>query len=402
MKNLLQKVLVISLLVLLSGWYVMAQCPIVPPLTENFSSNSSLYFTLSAATSTSDAYYASQAIILTGGDASGWTGGTLTTTATNAWVNNVSHQASAVSCTVDATLMSHPELKIDLKQTYSYSALFSWFRVLINGTTQIGIDYHPLTQEGDNYQTLTFDLGAYAGTTFTITFQSSCKYSDSHVVGFGDAAFVDNVIIHEQSSSYLDVGVISIDAPITGCNLGSTEHVQVAVKNLGSISISAFDVEYSIDGGTVQTTTIYSPLAPGDIYSYTFTANENFTVHKSYSIFAQTVLAGDAFPLNNGTTATIYSYGMVTSFPYYEDFNADNGSWLPGGTNSSWEYGVPPYSYLPAYKSATDAFYKTNLNGWYNNNEVSWVESPCFNCRLLLLQMLVLICLSILKLFMTR
>ena len=379
MKNLLQKVLVISLLVLLSGWYVTAQCPIVPPLTENFSSNSSPYFTPSVATTTSDAYYATQALILTGGDASGWTGGTLSTTAANAWVNNTAHHASAITCNVDATSMSHPELKIDLKQTYSYSPLFSWFRVLINGTTQIGPDYNPVTQESDNYQTLTFDLEAYAGQIFTITLQSSCKYSDSYVVGFGDAAFIDNVIIQEQPSTYMDVGVLSIDLPETGCNLGSTEHVQVTVKNLGTVTTTSFDLKYSIDGGPVRTTLIYAPIIPGAELTCNFTVDEDFTAHKAYSINAWTVLAGDAFPLNDAATATIYSYGMVSSFPYYEDFNSGNGSWLSGGANSSWQYGVPPYAYLPAYKSATDAFYKTNLNGWYNNSELSWVESPCFD-----------------------
>ncbi|MCX6257020.1 MAG: T9SS type A sorting domain-containing protein [Bacteroidia bacterium] len=382
MRNLIQKVLVISLLVLLSGLYVTAQCPIIPPVTENFNTNGSVYFTLNSS-SQSSAYYANQELILTGGGASGWTGGISTTTSTNAWVDNTLHQASAVSCTVNAGVMTHPELVLDLQQTYSYSPLYSWFRVLINGTPVADensvINFNPGTQESDPFQTKYFDLGAYAGTTFTITLESSCKYNDASVPGFGDAALIDNLIIHEKPGTVTDLGVMAITAPVSGCGLGSNEHVQVLVKNYGTNPVGIFDVKYTIDGGPVHSVNLTVGLPAGSTYSYTFPIAENFSIHKAYNIVAWTNITGDANNTNNTSYLTVYSYGVVNTFPYLQDFDSGNGSWLAGGSNSSWDVGVPPYVYLPAYKSAGDGFYKTNLNGWYNNSEQSWVESPCFD-----------------------
>ena len=55
--------------------------------------------------------------IVGGNSGTGWTGGSTSTTETQAWVDNVTHQ-SAVSMTVDATAETVVVLTFDLKQTY--------------------------------------------------------------------------------------------------------------------------------------------------------------------------------------------------------------------------------------------------------------------------------------------
>ncbi|PIB37282.1 hypothetical protein BFP72_18635 [Reichenbachiella sp. 5M10] len=55
------------------------------------------------------------------------------------------------------------------------------------------------------------------------------------------------------------------------------------------------------------------------------------------------------------------------TFPYSEDFNTDDGGWVASGTASSWEWGV-----MASGKTG----WATNLSGNYNNDELSYLESP--------------------------
>ena len=69
---------------------------------------------------------------------------------------------------------------------------------------------------------------------------------------------------------------------------------------------------------------------------------------------------------------------IISSFPYLEDFETDNGDWYAGGYNSSWQYGTPA---APTINSAASgsAAWVTNLTGDYNSDEVSYVTSPQFD-----------------------
>ncbi len=60
---------------------------------------------------------------------------------------------------------------------------------------------------------------------------------------------------------------------------------------------------------------------------------------------------------------------------YAEDFEAGDGGWTTGGTNSSWEYGMPAGSVITQAASGANAWV-TNLDGNYNNSEDSYIESP--------------------------
>ncbi len=70
----------------------------------------------------------------------------------------------------------------------------------------------------------------------------------------------------------------------------------------------------------------------------------------------------------------------VTDYPYTESFEGTDGDWVAGGTNSSWERGVPDptNAIIDAASEGTEAWV-TNLAGNYNTNEESWVESPVFD-----------------------
>ena len=147
---------------------------IVSSSCVDFESGSSLYAGLTDNTQSSASYSAAAAagsssygIILQGGSSgANWTGFSTSTTETNAWIDNVLHQSS-IDFEVDATSETAVMLTFDLKQTYTYGSTYSNFRVTVNGT-QIGDNLRPTTQSSDEFVNQSYDLSAYAGTTFSL------------------------------------------------------------------------------------------------------------------------------------------------------------------------------------------------------------------------------------------
>ncbi len=70
----------------------------------------------------------------------------------------------------------------------------------------------------------------------------------------------------------------------------------------------------------------------------------------------------------------------ITNFPYVQDFEANNGDWVSGGSNSDWAYGTPSKTVIANAASGTKCWIVGGLIGNnYNNAENSWIESPCFD-----------------------
>ncbi|MAN59608.1 MAG: hypothetical protein CMC08_07210, partial [Flavobacteriaceae bacterium] len=102
-----------------------------------------------------------------------------------------------------------------------------------------------------------------------------------------------------------DVGVISIDAPVTG-TLGPNEPVTITVFNYGQNPASGFDVSYQVDGGAVVTEAFPGTIASAATAQYTFTATANLNnVGQTYSITALTDYALDEDNTNDSTTEEV-------------------------------------------------------------------------------------------------
>lgn len=71
---------------------------------------------------------------------------------------------------------------------------------------------------------------------------------------------------------------------------------------------------------------------------------------------------------------------VVTSYPYFEDFENGKGCWNEDNTNNgSWGFGTPAMTVINSAASGSNAFATGNLNGTYSANENSWVLSPIFD-----------------------
>ena len=291
------------------------------PFTENLESGETFYFDLKSNAEANifvdpnSANASSFGLHFIGNSTSGWTGGSTDTDSTNAWVDNVSHHATAVTCNVDASALSNLILKLDLKQYSSYGTKYSWFRVLINGTTQVSdingvYNFNPATSS-DPFETKTFNLSAYAGTVFTLTLQSSCKYNDDYV-------FVDNINLYEPVSN--DAGITAIKPLDALCGIAN-DSVMVIVTNFGYSSQDTIPVIVDIE-------TPSGPVTVNDTLFTTLNYNEfdtllvgtiNTTQAGIYNVKAYTSLSTDNAHYND-TLISSFIITIPESIPYVEDF----------------------------------------------------------------------------------
>ncbi len=176
-----------------------------------------------------------------------------------------------------------------------------------------------------------------------------------------------------------DVGMEHLLSPITDCSLSSSEPVTIVFRNYGIQVLDTFYVSWSANGGsTFSSDTIFQTLLPGDSMVFTFVQTANMAIAGDYDFILTVTTPGDQYTGNDTLQVLIRSLMLLGTFPYLQDFESGNGGWFQGGTNSSWALGVPDGPVIDSAASDSTAWV-TNLTGPYNNNEASWVMSPCFD-----------------------
>lgn len=73
-----------------------------------------------------------------------------------------------------------------------------------------------------------------------------------------------------------------------------------------------------------------------------------------------------------------YKTLIIDEFPYCDNFEDDEGGWTVSGILPSWEWGEPDNSTISSAASGDNAWV-TNLDGNYNNDELSYLVSPEFD-----------------------
>jgi len=149
-----------------------------------------------------------------GGSLSGWSGGPTNTTPEQAWEQNIAFHSSASVCNVNATEYAGVYLFMDLRQTFSLGNTLSYFRVMVNETDQIAdfdgnLNFNPETNE-DPFVTREFNLSEYAGSTFSLSLQASCRLVD-YFFAEGDNVFIDNLVLYGSLVGIDDLVEIPFD-----------------------------------------------------------------------------------------------------------------------------------------------------------------------------------------------
>lgn len=174
-----------------------------------------------------------------------------------------------------------------------------------------------------------------------------------------------------------DIQILSIINPaLENCGLSNAESISVTVRNSSAGIITNIPVTYQLPNGTLVTETIPSVAARTNI-NYIFTAKANLSAFGDQSVKVWTALSTDSYRLNDTLQVEFYNAPIISSFPYLQNFESGDGSWHSGGKNNSWQYGSPVSALISTAASGNKAW-KTNLSGSYNDNEESYLYSPCF------------------------
>jgi hypothetical protein len=217
-------------------------------------------------------------------------------------------------------------------------------------------------------------LPANSTVIFRLRFSSdaSIQYNgvavDDFVVGFPPPA---------------DMSVFAVTSPDPGCDGQVSDTVRIRMLNAGTVAQSNFPVSYRINNGTPITETYTNTINPGDTVTYTFTTLiPGGLPVGTHIITAYPSLNGDIVFNNDTTRRTLVVAPVVSTFPYVQGWENGNGGWISGGNNNSWALGAPNYTLTtPNLTSAYNGVnaWATNLTGYYNNSEASWLMSPCFD-----------------------
>ncbi len=246
-----------------------------------------------------------------------------------------------------------------------------------NGNTWINIWQNEKNYTEDSWSQIEYNINSYADRVDELKIRFA--------LGGTDDAFpmsgwnIDDFFV---TGNYLskDVGVTKWIAPLSGCGHTDEEYVEVTIQNYsGEILIDPLIVSYSFDGGTtIKHDTIQNPnIGVDGTLNYTIDKPVDLTSPGWYNVYATTNLEGDE-DSRNDKLDTVLFIAPTYNLPYSENFESNYGYFFDGGINSSWEYGIPNGTIIDTAASGTKAWV-TNLNGSYQNNDSSYIETPCFS-----------------------
>jgi hypothetical protein len=216
--------------------------------------------------------------------------------------------------------------------------------------------------------------------SFQIKFGEQGYTSSNSVITDGD---LDNGYSFDDitfTRATNDVGMNALIAPVLTdiCNLSNAEQIQVKVKNYSASTLTNIPVSYSINGGTPVTESIPS-IAGKDSIIYTFTQTADLSAYQNYNLNLWVAYPGDTYHSNDSLlNINFNTTPIINTFPYLEGFESNNGYWYTGGINSSWQWGAPQKTIINKAANGVNAWV-TSLTGDYNNNELSYLYSPCFD-----------------------
>ena len=164
----------------------------------------------------------------------------------------------------------------------------------------------------------------------------------------------------------------------SGCGLTATNPIGISIKNHSNNNLKSIAVNYQINGGTVITEIIPS-IAANQLLNYTFVKTADLSTFNEQNINVWLNFVGDNYAVNDSIlNYSVHNSPLISTFPYLQSFEINDGNFYTKGINTSWQWGTPNKLIINKAASGTKAWV-TNLTGNYNDNETSYLYSPCFN-----------------------
>jgi PKD repeat protein len=248
---------------------------------------------------------------------------------------------------------------------------------------------------------LELSAGAAGTITFTVPFDAfpgatrmrvMCVYFPPATIepcpagtyNYGEA---EDYTINIPAAGPNDIGATALVGLETGCGLGVTP-ITINITNFGTDPTGSFQVAYQVndpvDGLLPAVVETYTGAAIPTLttVSFTFAVPADFSNIGEYTVTAYTIYGIDGEPLNDSTDNTFNSIPIVDVYPYYQNFEEGEAGWTSGGASSTWELGDPAGFAIIGAPPTTPGSLKswtTELDDYYNLNEYSFVESPCYD-----------------------
>ena len=176
-----------------------------------------------------------------------------------------------------------------------------------------------------------------------------------------------------------DIGIRSLVSPdpATTCNASAASVISIRVRNYSGAAATNIPVTWSVNG-TTATETI-PVINANDSVVYTFAQTVDLSAFQAYTITAWVHLTGDNYSKNDTLAPVILrTTPLVTAYPYLEGFESGDGGWYAEGINNSWQWGTPVKPVINKAAGGSKGWF-TSLAGDYNDNELSYLYSPCFD-----------------------
>ncbi len=199
-------------------------------------------------------------------------------------------------------------------------------------------------------------------------------------IPLGGGYAIDNLLL---SIPVKDVVVKRLLGPSEGCvDNAIVKKVKVRLLNNSDSALSNSSIGYQIIGQNPVVETVPF-IAAHDSLDYEFTDSipKNLVGKLLFKIWVRS--QSDNYPTNDTIrNLSVFISPKVSTFPYYEGFETNDGKWKSYGEKSSWAWGKPSPS-LTIIDTAANGknIWATNLSGNYNGNELSYLESPCFDVQ---------------------
>lgn len=214
---------------------------------------------------------------------------------------------------------------------------------------------------------------------FTLQLASAPNSSASPPDGWS----IDNFALTGNRIDY-DLGVVRI-GDFDKCGLakvGNLTPISVWVRNYGYNDVNSVKLGFSLDNGRTWTYQTFSQT----LKSPRNTSNEaeiekefifdpvQFT-HGQKQIIVKVFLDDDEDDTNDAQRLNLFVFPSLSGqSDYLANFATTNGNMYTSGTRSSWVFGVDT---LIMGKRASG--WTTRANGYYNNSEDSYLETPCYD-----------------------
>lgn len=190
------------------------------------------------------------------------------------------------------------------------------------------------------------------------------------------------VCSHFAFSQTHDLTPTQLMSPLKGgCSYG-VEALSVRIQNVSGSVATGFDVSYSINGVLIASEAYSGALSAGGVSTFVFANTYDFSIPNGYEIEVVVSSVND----NNASNDTLIYFiaSGAMQLPYYENFENHDGAWYTGGSNSSWVHGTPnktgpPTGVITNAGEGAKCWVNGGLTGFYNQNENSYLYSPCFD-----------------------